>query len=153
MWLNNQLTNFAFVLRSGVKNFSWVGNFTNNPFDRCFSSAATLSEEGPFRARLTFAPKSSILNSMYENAKMEPFPGVAGHVLRSIFKEKELSTIGAVLKSDSPITMFHDVIVEVGSAITQTFALAGSDIDVEVLGTRIVIRTVCLLTIPTFLQT
>ena len=90
---NNQLTNLAFVLRSGVKNFSWVGNFTNNPFDRCFSSAATLSEEGPFRARLTFAPKSSILNSMYENAKTGPFPSVAGHVLRSIFKEKRLSQI------------------------------------------------------------
>lgn len=153
MWINNQLTNLAFVLRSGVKNFSWIGNFANNPFDRCFSSAATLSEEGPFRARLTFAPKSSILNSMYENAKTEPFPSVAGHVLRSIFKEDKFHKIGAVLKSDSPVTMLHDVIVEVGSAITQVFALSGSDIDVETLGTRVIIRTVCLLTVPTLLKT
>lgn len=153
MWINNQLTNLAFVLRSGVKNFSWVGNFTNNPFDRCFSSAATLSEESPFRARLTFAPKSSILNSMYENAKTEPFPSVAGHVLRSIFKEKRLSQIEARLGGSDPITMLHDVIVEVGPAVTQAFALAGSDIDVETLGARVIIRTVCLLTVPTLLKT
>jgi hypothetical protein len=153
MWINNQLSNFAFVLRSSVKNFLWVGNITNNPFDRCFSSTATFSEEGPFRARLTFSSNSRLLNSMYENAKNEPFPSVAGHLLRSVFKEKEFFAIGAILKSDSPVTMLHDVIVEIVPTITQTFALAGSDIDVAAFGTRVIIRTICLLTVPTLLKT
>lgn len=153
MWVSNQLSNLVFVLRSGVKNFSWVGNITNNPFDRCFSSATSFSEDGPFRAKLTFAPNSRFLLNMHKNAKDEPFPSVAGHILRSIFKEENIDKIGAAIRSGNPITMLHEVVVEIVPAVTQTFALDGSDINIEMLGTRLLIKTVCLLSTPTVLKT
>ncbi len=151
VWIRSQLTNFALTLRSNVKFFLDVGSI-NSPFDRCFSSAAVLNE-GPFRAKLIFEAKSQFLLNMYENAKLEPFPNVAGHILRSIFKEKKLSQIKARLDSNDPITMVHDVIVEVIPAIGQSFALEGAGIDVESLGARFLIRTLCLLTFPTLFQT